>query len=358
MTMKLLQIGPYPPPLGGWSFHIKLFKKHLDKQNIHNEVLNIGPQRRVKSDEYIDVQGGVDYLRKVTGFCTKGYLVYVHLNGDSIKGLILTLAAQIIARVCGSVSVLSFHAGVVQHCFSPGMSRQKLLAKCAFHLARGIMCNSDAVKTHIEKLGIPAAKVAAIPCFSKQYVENRTVIMPHEEQFLQTHTPVFISYLFFWPEYEPEVIFNALPDLKKQFSDFGLIVVGPPQGGEPFMTMAKEKGVDTNILQTGEKAHDNFLSLVERSTLMIRVHRSDGVCSSVMEALAKGVPVVADDNGTRPDGVVVFNPGDSMDLVAKVKMAVANRSQVTSRISGMFDRDAIDEEQTFLFRCHDNATIH
>lgn len=348
--MKLLQIGPYPPPLGGWSFHIKMFKEHLDAHGVENVVLNIGPHRRVKSPDYVDVQGPLDYLRKVARYSRQGYLVYVHLNGDSAKGLILTLLAQVVAKAYGRKSVLSFHAGVVQSCFAPGFSRHKLLARRAFHLAQGIICNSEQVRQCIQKLGVPADRIAAIPCFSKQYVQHKTVLTSREEQFLSEHSPIFISYLFFWPEYEPETIFAALPHLKEAFPDFGLILVGPTQGSETLMAGAAEQGLTRHILQVGEKEHDNFLSLVERSSLMIRVHASDGVCSSVMEALAKGVPVVADDNGTRPHGVVCFTPGSPRDLAQKVESTMANLGQVKAGLSGLFERDSIQEEYAYLMR--------
>ncbi len=350
--MKLLQIGPYPPPLGGWSFHIKMFKEHLDRLGVPNIVLNIGPNRRVKSPEYVDVQGPLDYLRKVARSCRKGYLVYVHLNGDSVKGLILTLLAQLLARAYGRKSVLSFHAGVVQRCFAPGFSRHKFLAQRAFQLAQGIICNSEQVRQCIQGLGVPADRIAAIPCFSKQYVQHKTLLTSQEEQFLNEHSPIFQSYLFFRDEYDPETLFSAMPLLEQAFPNYGLILVGPTQGGEALIARAAEQGLARHILQVGEKDHDNFLSLVKRSDLVLRTPVSDGVCSSVMEALALGVPVVASDNGTRPEGVVCFTPGVPEDLAEKVKSTMANLDQVRIALSGLYDRDTIQEEHDYLLRIH------
>jgi glycosyltransferase involved in cell wall biosynthesis len=350
--MKLLQIGPYPPPLGGWSFHIRMFKQHLDYKGIENVVMNMGPNRQKKSDEYVDVQSGIDYVFKISKFCRQGYTVYPHLNGNSVKGLILTLIAQILAFVFKKKSVLSFHAGVVQSCFSKQWGIHKLFARACFKMAHGIICNSEQVKNQIQFLGINPSKIAAIPCFSRQYVHHKTILTSRESAFLQQFSPVFMSYLFFRKEYDPDTLFSALPEIKKNFPAFGLIIAGPENGGEAYMAQAEAADLHRHILQCGEKNHDNFLSLVAKSDLMIRTPVSDGVCSSVMEALALGIPVVASDNGTRPSGAVLFALGNSDDLAEKVKMTMDNLAQIKSSLSGIFDRDTIQEESVFIINTH------
>ena len=43
----IVQIGPYPPPIGGVSMHIKRMKERLDSNRIQNEVWDIS---RVKKN--------------------------------------------------------------------------------------------------------------------------------------------------------------------------------------------------------------------------------------------------------------------------------------------------------------------
>jgi hypothetical protein len=61
-----------------------------------------------------------------------------------------------------------------------------------------------------------------------------------------------------------------------------------------------------------------------RSLAYVRTHVSDGVCSSVLEALTLGVPVVACDNGTRPEGVITFPPQDAAALARGVRTALTS----------------------------------
>ncbi len=42
--------------------------------------------------------------------------------------------------------------------------------------------------------------------------------------------------------------------------------------------------------------------------MYLRTHLSDGVCSSVLQALSLRVPVVAIENHSRPPGVITYPP--------------------------------------------------
>jgi len=346
--MKLLQIGPYPPPVGGWSFHIKVFRKYLDARGIENRVLNTGPNRRELSVEYVDVQNGLDYVRKVIDFCRQQYRIYIHLNGDSVKGFALTLLAQLIALAFRRRCCLSFHAGTIQVCFYPRWTLQKPLAFLCFVLADGIMCNSEEVKEKIVGFHIAPRKVHAIPCFSMQYLEHQEVLGSREESFIQEHSPIISSYLFFREEYEPETIIRALALIREHHPRLGCVMIGSIAGSEKYLDLAESLELDDHLLLVGDKEHDNFLTLVERSDVAVRAHMRDGVCSSVMEALALGVPVVACDNGTRPEEVILFESQNSIDLAKKVLVTLKNLEFERQRLSKVQRRDAIAEELAFL----------
>ncbi len=64
---KILQIGNYPPPMCGWAIQLKLVTEELRRRGHTCEVLKINEGRQIKSSEYLDVQGGSDYLKKIPG---------------------------------------------------------------------------------------------------------------------------------------------------------------------------------------------------------------------------------------------------------------------------------------------------
>lgn len=351
--MKILQIGPYPPPVGGWSFHIKVFKKYLDSLNIPNDVLDIGENRTVKGRECVDVQGIVDYSEKVFAYCKQRYCIYVHLNGNSVVGIVLTVIAQLIALITFQKCLLSFHAGTLQDCFRKGLSISKVLVFVAFRISAGIICNSEAVKKQILKFGIPPEQVFSIPCFSVQYIQHEYALSPQEEEYIETHHPILSSYLFFRDEYDPDTLIDSFRLIKKKYPTFGALIIGSLDGSERYQQKIKEYQLEEQVLLVGEKQHDNFLTIVESSDLVLRTPVSDGVCSSVMEALALKVPVIASDNGTRPDDVILFEPGNAEDLAQKVIFTMQNIDQAQERLANVVQRDTIQEELEFLTKYTD-----
>src|SRR5688500_19021607 len=114
MSAKILEISPYPPPRSGWSVRVQFLMKHLEAHGHECAVLNTGTNRRVPSDEYETFLGGVDYVRKVWRFSRRGFVVHMHVNGASWKGLILAILAQVVGLASGRRGFLTFHAGIEQ----------------------------------------------------------------------------------------------------------------------------------------------------------------------------------------------------------------------------------------------------
>jgi hypothetical protein len=59
---------------------------------------------------------------------------------------------------------------------------------------------------------------------------------------------------------------------------------------------------------------------------------TDGVCSSVLESLKLKIPVLASDNGARPQGTQLFHDGDVQGLLNLMVEVVEHREQVVERI--------------------------
>src|SRR5688572_20686178 len=114
---KILQISSYPPPRAGWAVRVEFLKRQLEAEGHDCVVLNIGTSRFIPSDEYETVLSGADYVRKVWRFCRRGFLPHVHVNGATLKGLVLSLVAQCISLLFGRRVILTFHAGVEQQFF-------------------------------------------------------------------------------------------------------------------------------------------------------------------------------------------------------------------------------------------------
>src|ERR1044071_8543120 len=104
---KILQIGNYPPPFCGWAMQTKLLAEEIRRRGHLCSVLNLNENRKRKSPDYIDVQGGVDYLWKLFRFAANGYRFQVHVNGQSKIGYILAMIAVLIGWLFGRRAAVS-----------------------------------------------------------------------------------------------------------------------------------------------------------------------------------------------------------------------------------------------------------
>jgi glycosyltransferase involved in cell wall biosynthesis len=74
-----------------------------------------------------------------------------------------------------------------------------------------------------------------------------------------------------------------------------------------------------HILLHGDLAHGATLQAMQSSDIMLRTTWYDGDAISVREALQLGVPVIASDNGMRPEGTHLIPARDLDALVAAVE---------------------------------------
>ncbi|WP_456441589.1 glycosyltransferase [Caldithrix abyssi] len=348
--IKVLEISSYPPPRAGWGMRIYFLKQEMEKQGHICQVLNTGKGRFLTGRDFIPVFSGLDYVKKVFKYRLKGYLIHMHLNGDSPKGFVLTTLALLISLLTFRRPVITFHAGPVQKYFP--QSQAPLLTplyKFIFTAPRHIICNNEAVKEKIAGYGINPHKIIPIQAFSKQYLNFEKVeLKPEVEAFFSDHDPVICSYVFFRPEFFIEDMIHAVAKLVKHYPKFGLIIMGSDMGSEEIRALIKQLGIEDHVILAGDQDHDAFLTIMTRSRLYLRTPFKDGIASSVLEALALKVPVVACDNGSRPPGTVTYENRNVADMVEKLRYVLDNHEQVVRQIKPPEIKDTIVDEIRIL----------
>jgi glycosyltransferase involved in cell wall biosynthesis len=329
---KILQIGNYPPPMCGWAIQTRLVVDELRRRGHVCEVLKINENRQLKSAEYVDVQDGFDYLRKVWRYAARGYRLNVHVNGMSKKGYWLALIAVLVGRVLRGSPLVTFHGGLDQMYFPEYRGLVHWKFYLLFLLAAGTACDSADIKDAIERYGISPEKVVAIATFSLQYLDFIVAPLPEEaESFLGSHDPVIFSYVSFRPEYRLELLREAMANYRKSYPNSGFIWLGfPDKEFSAAQEFAKTWPVAErkSLLLLGNLTHDQFLTLLTRSRINLRTPACDGVAASVLESLSLGVPVVASENGRRPRGVVTYRDTDAADMYAKLVYATEHIDEV------------------------------
>jgi glycosyltransferase involved in cell wall biosynthesis len=348
--VRILQITSYPPPRAGWGVRVEHVRRALERMGHDCQVLNTGRSRKIRSPEYVDVQNGVDYTMKVLRHSLAGYVVHMHINGDSPKGLVLALIAVLVNLATGKRPVLTFHAGPEQRFFP--QHRSRLLApvfRLLFTAPKTIICNSEAVKARIAGYGVPASKIVPIPAFSRQYLEFEPADLDRAtDAFLRRSDPVLCTYVFFRPEFFIDSLVDAVRRLSERYPRIGLVVMGSDAGSGPIRERVDRLGLADRILFAGDLPHDAFLTVMTRSKLYVRTPKKDGVASSVLEALSLGVPVVAADNGTRPESVITFEADNADHLAAQVAYALDHYERVKNGLVAPEIRDTVADEAGLL----------
>jgi peptidoglycan/xylan/chitin deacetylase (PgdA/CDA1 family)/glycosyltransferase involved in cell wall biosynthesis len=330
---KILEIGNYPPPECGWARQTKLVTEELAKRGAICEVMNINESRKVKSSEYVDVQNGIDYVFKVLGFALRGYRLHTHVNAESAKGYLLTLAANLIACAVRRPAVTTFHGGLPQRFFPRTDSYfLKLAYRLLFSSAGSIICNSVEIKEAIQSYGTNGLQIVPIPGFSKQYLQFKKRPLPDSaEAFLSLHDRTFFCFVCFRPEYALDALLEGMREFTTQNPRTGFIWLG-----FPFKELAhvknyldrRREGHPENLLLLGNLDHDTYLTLLSRCFAYLRPPACDGVSASVLESMALNVPVIAAENGRRPAGVVTFRFGDAADICTKLRYVAENYDAV------------------------------
>jgi glycosyltransferase involved in cell wall biosynthesis len=352
---RILEVTSYPPPRAGWSVRVEFLKERLQHEGHQCVVLNIGLSRAIPSDQYETVTGAGDFLRKLWRYCRRDFVVHAHANGDAIKGLLLALVAQAVGVVCGRRPYLTFHAGAIQRYFP--QHRHRGLAPLfwlLFVMPRRIICNSDAVKRCIAGYGISSEKIVAIPAFSRQYLEFTPTPLPDGlQQFLRRYPSVVFAYVRLRRLFYPTVMIDGMAPVLAQRPDVGLVICGGQGHADEGVGVEMEAAIDRHRIRDricfiDDLEHDTFLTVLQHSALYLRTPITDGVASSVLEALALGVPVVACENGNRPPGAITYPAEDAGRMAAAIEETLARRATIIANLPDVAVADTLGDEVAVL----------
>jgi hypothetical protein len=265
----------------------------------------------------------------------RGYAVHARVNGETRKGYVLTLVALVLARLAGRPALLTYCGGHRQSYFpAPRSSFRHMAFAFLFRISTRIYCNSEPVKQALLTTGIDSDRVVPIPHFSSQYVQFTASELPGlVKEFSARVDGMFFLYLCYRKEYMLDFLADAMRRCRAQFPRIGFLLVGTSERElEPLRSFFQSQGLVEAVCITGSVPHDCFLTMLTRSLAYIRVPLTDGVCSSVLEALTLRVPVLGSDNGTRPEGVEQWQADDVDSLCKLMENAVTGHEAMVVRI--------------------------
>ena len=319
--MRVLQLGPYPPPHGGVQSNLVAIRTFLRKNGIPCSVINITRHRRPEADEVYYPESAwqlVGLLRRLPYD-----ILHLHIGGMLSRRL-LSLAL-VCASMPGRKSVLTFHSGGYPS--TPEGQAMGPASLAGFVLRRFdalIGVNSEIMK-FFAKLQVSPERAHLIYPHAFLDEENQAPDLPEPLQaFFDQHSPVMLSVGLLEPEYDLPLQIEVLGHVREKVPNAGLVMIGSGSLEAELRGKIASKPYAEHMLLSGDVPHATTMQAIGRTDVMLRTTLYDGDAVSVREALHLGTPVIASDNGMRPDGVHLIPKSNLQALEQAIADVLAN----------------------------------
>jgi glycosyltransferase involved in cell wall biosynthesis len=334
--MRVLQLGPYPPPHGGVQTNLVAIDAALLEGGHTSAVANITRHRRTGPEHVFYPQNSFELARYLVR--RRFDIVHLHIGGHlSTRLLLLCLLCTVLP---GVKTVLTFHSG--GYASSPeGRSAgpRTLRAFVLRRLDAVIAVNTEVVRL-FERLGVRRDRIRliaphAVDASRLNELRKQAILPPPFDAFFARHSPVLLTVGLLEPEYDLPLQLELLPRLRAAWSEAGLVIVGSGSLHADLADRINSSVVADHVVLAGDVPHDVTLHLIARADAFLRTTLFDGDSVAVREALCAGTPVVASNNGMRPNGVLLFSVGDLTGLEQAVGSALrAGKAPVAAADAG------------------------
>jgi len=335
--MKIVNIGVYPPPIGGISIHLKRLKECLDKEGMDNVIIDIS---QYKSMEKKNRGIKVSSWRKAAIFLFFYKKAILHFHNFSWKNVFkyYTLGFR-------HFTILSFHnERFLEEIKKAPRVMQRLIVRF-INTINYIIVDSQKCCTLAEQIVEKKSKLFVIPEFIPPLevpaLSEQSKIM----QLRKKHTFLLSSNAFqiaFYKDidlYGIDMLIKLTAKLNKENIDVAFCFLLPEIGNNDYFVKLKEEIIRLNI-------SDRFMfitnhlkeapSLWRHSDLVIRATNTDGNSLTVLESLSVGTPVTASDCVPRPESVLLFKTRDFDDLYEKTKMVLLNMDKFKNKVKSAY----------------------
>jgi len=317
--MKILQLGPYPPPHGGVQTNIAAIRSFLLEHGVPCAVINTTRHRKRR-------ENGIFYPRTACGLLW----LLMRLNYDVIHlhfGGQLTWRLVCLAFVCSLLprvrTVLTFHSGgYPESQAGKRLTRRSIAAFVLRRLDCLIGVNRELIDFYL-RLGVPAERTRLIEPHAVAESRIADALSPELEAFIDSHQPTLCAVGLLEPEYELHLQIEVIQDVIEKHPRAGLLIIGSGSLETELRGFIRNKSYSDHVMLAGDVPHAQTLLAMERSSILLRTTLYDGDSISVREALHLGVPVIATDNGMRPEGVVLVPRRDKPALLNAVEKRLA-----------------------------------
>jgi len=311
MAMRILQLGPLPPPHGGVQYNVVAIHKRLLSRGDSSEIINLTRHRGKDGNGFYYPENAFQLIRLL--FRLEYDILHLHIGGNLTRRLLALSLICCLMR--GSKAVLTFHSGGY-----PGSREGKTAAPGTvrgfiFRRFDGIIAVNEAIAGLFRKFGVDPERIRLILPYELPELDESVAVPEPIKGFMETHAPILSTVGLLEPEYVLQAQIEVLGRVLMSHPGAGLVIVGSGSVEGKLRELIRSKSYADHILLCGDVPHAATLHIIDRSDIFLRTTAYDGDAISVREALHLGVAVIATDTGMRPDGVTLI-PLDDADALA------------------------------------------
>lgn len=339
--MRILQLGPVPPPFGGVQANLSAIAERLRALGHDCQTIAIARPNEIKPEENVYYPKNARELFKLL-LSLKYDVAHLHFGGD------FTLRLAFLAFVCGALpkkkTVLTFHSGGFASSEEGQRASKSSLRGFAVRRLDKIIAVNEEIRELFLRYGVQPEKIEIIaPHFHRQPAPNAE-ILPSIERFFYIHSHVLLAAASLEKHYDVSLQIRVLKNVLKEFPECGLLIAGSGELENELKREIAETGYAENILLAGDVPHQAILHLIRRADAFLRTTLFDGDAISVREALFLETPVIATDNKMRPTGVKLIEIGDAAGLTnAILKVLREGKKQKTEKSDDWSNIDQVIE---------------
>ena len=311
ISMKVLLLGPYPPPQGGVQTNLVAIREYLRARGVPCMVINLTRHRQEERDGVYFPHGAKDLIRLL--FRLDYDIAHLHFGGDLHRRLLVL--ALLAGSLPGRRAVLTFHSGGYPSSEAGKNTGHWSLAGIALRSLDRLIGVNQELADFFARLGVPRRKIRVVCPFTDARFDPSEPLPLKLAGFFAAHRPLLVTLSGLEPEYDLPLQIDAMKEILAAHPEAGLVILGTGSKEAELRELIESKPYAKNILLAGDVPHASTLRALSEAELFLRTTLYDGDSISVREALAIGVPSVVSDNGMRPAGVRLFPIGDRAALV-------------------------------------------
>jgi len=275
--MKVLLISPLPPPNGGIATWTEQYKEYmtnkidldiLDISVIGERKTNINSKKNILS-EFKRTYNIIKKLKyKITNFNPD----LVHLNTSCSKtGLIRDYIMSVIIKKSKIKLIVNYRCNIKDQIQNNFISKI-FLKKLAINADKNLVLNKFS-KQYLEKLQIPSK-------IFPNFIDKKIIISNKKEINKELKILSFVGHVK-----KTKGVFEIIK-ISEKFPDFQFIIIGPMS--EEFLKIKKP----LNVKFLGPKNKSEVIDFLDKSDVFIFPSYTEGFSNSILEAMARGVPII------------------------------------------------------------------